>query len=76
MDRETAEDIKRHFNVVAEGLRSDIRTLAEGLGATNDRLDATNDRLDRIESRIEQEFTEVKTMIRLPAESSIAGFEV
>jgi hypothetical protein len=65
LDRETAENIKRHFNVVAEGLRSDIRTLAEGLGATNDRLDATNDRLDRIESRIEQEFSEVKALIQL-----------
>ena len=31
MDRETADEIKRHFNVVAEGLRSEIRTVAEGL---------------------------------------------
>ncbi len=30
MDRETADEIKRHFNVVAEGLRSEIRTVAEG----------------------------------------------
>jgi hypothetical protein len=46
MDRETAEEIKRHFNVVSEGLRSDFRTVAEGLAATNERL-------DRIESRME-----------------------
>ncbi len=31
MDRETADEIKRHFNVVAEGLRSEIRAVAEGL---------------------------------------------
>ena len=31
MDQETAGDIKRHFDVVAEGLRSEIRVVAEGL---------------------------------------------
>jgi hypothetical protein len=36
MDRETAEEIKRHFNVVAESLRSEIHTIAEGLEALQD----------------------------------------
>lgn len=58
MDRETAEDIKRHFNVVAEGLRSDFRAVAEGLAATNDRI-------DRLESRVLHEIGEVKAMMRL-----------
>lgn len=58
MDRETAEEIKRHFNVVAEGLRSEIRTVAEAQIATNERL-------DRIEARIADEFSEVRAMIRL-----------
>jgi hypothetical protein len=58
MDRETADEIKRHFNVVAEGLRTDIRTVAEGLAATGERF-------DRLDSRIEAEFNEVKAMIRL-----------
>ena len=31
MDRDTAEDIKRHFDVVAEGLRNEIRAVDEGL---------------------------------------------
>ena len=31
MDRDTAEDIKRHFDVVAEGLRNEIRAFDEGL---------------------------------------------
>ncbi|MDQ5871332.1 MAG: hypothetical protein M3547_03905 [Acidobacteriota bacterium] len=31
MDRDTAEDIKHHFDVVAEGLRNEIRTVDEGL---------------------------------------------
>jgi hypothetical protein len=36
MDRETAEDIKRHFDVVGESLRSDILTVAEGFVSTNE----------------------------------------
>ena len=31
MDHQTVEEIKRHFNVVAEGLRTEIRVVAEGL---------------------------------------------
>lgn len=53
MDHETADEIKRHFNVVAESLRSDIRTLAEGVGGTNDRLDRVETRLDRVETRLD-----------------------
>ena len=33
MDQEIADDIKRHFGVVAEGLRSEIRLLAESVQA-------------------------------------------
>ena len=65
MDRETTDEIKRHFNVVAEGLRSEIRTVAEGVGANTDRLDSLDERLDRLESRMTEEFGEVKAMIRL-----------
>jgi chromosome segregation ATPase len=58
MDRETTDEIKRHFNVVAEGLRSEIRTVAEG-------LEATNEKIDRLESHIAEELSEIKAMIRL-----------
>ncbi len=58
MDRETAEEIKRHFNVVAEDLRSEIRAVAEGVAGTSERL-------DRLESRIEDQFNETRAMIRL-----------
>jgi predicted nuclease with TOPRIM domain len=58
MDRETAEEIKRHFNVVAEGLRSEIRILAEAQVGTNERL-------DRFEARVTEEHGEIKAMIRL-----------
>ena len=58
MDRETAEDIKRHFDVVSESLRSDIRTVAEGFVSPNERL-------DRIESTMSERFGELEVMIRL-----------
>lgn len=45
MDQESVEEIKRHFSVVAESLRSEIRAVAEGQGATNERI-------DRLESRL------------------------
>jgi hypothetical protein len=58
MDHETAEEIKRHFDVVAESLRSEVRTVAEGFVATDARL-------DRMQSRMSEEFNETRAMIRL-----------
>ena len=57
LDRRT-EEIKRHFNVVAEGLRSETRTVAEGFVATNERL-------DRLEVQMSEVFDDVKSIIRL-----------
>ena len=54
MDRDTADEIKRHFNVVAEGLRSEIRTVAEGVGANTDKLDRIEERLDRVDERLDR----------------------
>jgi hypothetical protein len=58
MDRETSEEITRHFNVVAESLRSEIRTVAEGYVSPNERL-------DRIETVMSEGFGELEAMIRL-----------
>jgi len=65
MDRETTEEIKRHFNVVAESLRGEIRTVAEGVGANTDRLDRLDERFDRLEARVAEEAAETRAMIRL-----------
>jgi hypothetical protein len=51
-------DLKRHFDVVGESLRSDIRTVAEGFVSTNERL-------DRVESGMSEKFGELEVMIRL-----------
>jgi archaellum component FlaC len=74
MDHGTVDEIKRHFNAAAEGLRSDIRLVIEGLAANTDRLDRVEDRLDRVEVRLDgvelgldgvrTDFGEFKTMIR------------
>ncbi len=65
MDRETAEEIKRHVSVVAEALRSEIRTVAEGVVATTERLDRIESRMEEEFKRMEEEFNETRAMIRL-----------
>jgi hypothetical protein len=54
MDHETAEEIKRHFSGIAEGLRADIRIVIEGLSANTDRLDGVDGRLERIDGRLDR----------------------
>jgi hypothetical protein len=58
MDRVALEEVKRHFGVVVEGLRSDLRAVAEGQA----RFDA---RIDRLEARLDEGFKEIQSMIRL-----------
>jgi hypothetical protein len=58
MDNETVEEIKRHFNIVAEGLRSDIRTVAEALQGLREET-ATEFRTVR------EELSELRAMFRL-----------
>lgn len=48
-----ATETRRHFEIVAEGLRDDIRKLADGQAATNQRLDATNGRLDATNDKLD-----------------------
>ena len=61
MDRETVEEIKRHFGVVAEGLRADVRAVAEGQQALRETF-AREFQGFRQEARTE--FEEVKAMIK------------
>ncbi len=58
MDSQTTDEIKRHFDVVAESLRSEIRTVAEGFVSTNERL-------DRMETALSGRFEELDATIRL-----------
>jgi hypothetical protein len=38
MDRETVEEVKRPFGVVAEGVRGDVRAVARGLESLRDEM--------------------------------------
>lgn len=51
-------EARRHFDVVAEGLRRDVHAVAEGVVANTLRI-------ERLESEMKVEFTEVRSMIRL-----------
>jgi hypothetical protein len=53
MTRSEVEDIKRHFEVVAESLRSDIRLLAEGHDALRASIDGLSSRLDTVHSELD-----------------------
>ena len=65
MDRDTVEEIKRHFGVVAEGLRDDIRAVAEGQALLAEKQDLLAEKQDQLSGKQDQLVTEVKTMIRL-----------
>ena len=58
MDRETVEEIKRYFGVVADGLRSEIRLVAEALST---HAEAT----EKGFAAVQEELGEIKAMIRL-----------
>jgi hypothetical protein len=53
----TAAETRLHFDIVAEGLRQDVRLALEGVTANGERL-------DRLAVEMKQEFAEVRSMIR------------
>jgi predicted secreted Zn-dependent protease len=72
MDSRTAEDIKRHFevvtsdvkrhaDVVAEGLRSDIRTVAEGVAGLDEKFTLE---FERVRAEMREQLGEVKSLVR------------
>jgi hypothetical protein len=58
MDRETVEEIKRHFDGVAEGLRSEIRLVAEGVSGLDEKFT-----LEFV--KVREEIGEVKRLLRV-----------
>ena len=58
MDRETVDEIKHHFGVVIEGVKSDVRAVAEGLSALEHKVDAGF-------ANVAREFDETRALIRL-----------
>lgn len=58
MNAEQIEEIKRHFGVVAESLRSDIRQIAEGHATIRDELQS-------LRGEFRDEFKEMRALLRL-----------
>jgi hypothetical protein len=58
MTTEDREDIKRYFGVVAEGLESKVQQVAEGVAATNERI-------DRLENEVRRGFSELGSVVKL-----------
>jgi uncharacterized protein involved in exopolysaccharide biosynthesis len=55
--RTQQEETRRHFEVVGESLRDQVRTVAEGVVNLDGKLEG-------LRGEVEREFTEVKSMIR------------
>lgn len=57
MEKNEIEEIKRHFNIVAEGLEHKIQLVAEGI--TN-----VNEKMERFRQEVKEEFKETRIMIK------------
>ncbi len=64
MDRETADEIERHFEVVAEGVRGEVQAVAEGVASLAERIGSLETRVGGLQLEVRQEFTETQAMIR------------
>jgi ABC-type phosphate transport system auxiliary subunit len=62
MDRETVEEIKRHFGIVVEDVRDEVRGVAEGVETLREEI---RRELKDVKSGMAQEFEETRSLIRL-----------
>jgi len=58
VEQEQVEEIKRHFGVIAEALRSDVRQVAEGHAVIRREL-------QEFRGEVRDEFREVRALLRL-----------
>jgi len=61
MDSSEVGEIKRHFNVVAEGLEKNIRLIAESVSLLDEKVDR---RITTLEEKMERGVDEIKAMIK------------
>jgi hypothetical protein len=52
------DDIRRHFDVVAEHLQSQNQQLAEGIAGTNERI-------ERLQAEVQRGFSEMGSLMKL-----------
>jgi len=59
MESHEVEEIKRHFDVIAEGLRGDIKTIAEGHSILNRKLDSVQKEITTLREENAKEHKEL-----------------
>ena len=65
MNPEERDDIKRHFDVVGEGLRSEIRLVADGVAHNTERIDGLSGRVEEFRGETRRSFSELRAQIKL-----------
>ena len=61
--KEEGKKTRRHFDVVAESLRSDIKAVAEGVEVANRRLDSLEPLVEKVE-KIEDDVEAIKVTVQ------------
>jgi len=69
MNHDQVEEIKRHFGVVAEGLRNEIQQVAEGVGNLSEKFDRE---MTALREENEREHKEILSAIKFPMQNWIA----
>lgn len=63
MNDEQVEEIKRHFGVVAEGLRSEIWHMAKRVETLNEKLDRE---IAAVRQEMKKEIIEIRSILKFP----------
>ena len=69
------EETRRHFDVVAEQMRADVRRMAEGLGAFRDRVDRLEQNLREEILRAQRELSAMIKFSYAELDRKIQGLE-
>ena len=65
MEGRTAEEIKRHFDVVAESLKDEIKLVAEGHSILDRKMDGLDKKVDKLRKENAEEHREILSAIKL-----------
>jgi len=64
MDRDTVDEIKRAFGVIAEDLRSDVRAVAEGQAQLRGEFDGFREEFNTFRVEVRKEFDTFRADVR------------
>jgi hypothetical protein len=64
------DSVRREAGVAAEGLRSEIRQVAEGVALANERIDDVDLRVDRLATETRRGFADLRAEVRRATDRS------